>query len=204
MKIAFHGTSADAFAQIVKDGFVKGHTKKLWNESLNCVYLWLCDYEEDEEERLTDCKLSAMGNAELALLDATNCRRVVLEIDVEGLDYVEDSSCNNMEGAIECQEDIPLGRIKKVWIDENDLSLFKLEMVSGFLKNPLFNHYNFGCIRDMSDSMIKYLRDLKLEVYWRDDFELVELKDYELLHVVVNGGGKHGTPYVVNEDNFIS
>lgn len=181
MKTAFHGTTADILKQILKDGKLStSPEKRNWNESNNAVYLWAnFNSENDEEERRQECLSRATDNAEIPLIDSQDCRRVVLEIDVEGLNYDNDGSCDNMEGAIECFDEIPVSRIVNVWVDREELSPFKTIIIKNLLKHSLFDFSNSPTISKLSDYMRKQIEKMEVECYWQEEFQVEECLDWK-------------------------
>ena len=183
MKTAFHGTSADIFKQILKDGKLStSPAKRNWNESNNAVYLWAffdSQYHQDEEERRNECLTNATSSAEIPLVDSQDCRRVVMEIDVEGLEYHDDLSCDNMEGAIECFDEIPVSRIVRVWVDREELSPFKTIIIKFLLQHSLFDFSNSPTISKMSDYMRKQIEKMEVECYWQEEFSVEETPNWK-------------------------
>jgi len=167
---AFHGTTADAFAKILADGFIGGNNREIWVCSEpNSVYFWggSEDSYMDEDEAFH----MAHRNAYCGLMSSKDCRRVVLELNIEGLEFSEDQSCEHMEGAFVHYGQIPVNRIVKVWEDEEDLSWYRMDMLSTLVCMPLFNS------SDIPEHVVKRAEELS-RIYtghhWMEDICTVE------------------------------
>lgn len=178
MKTAFHGTSADNFKSILKMGKLTwGNGNENWNASAPAIYAWHCDGDKEE------AMLGALGNSELALVKSKDFRRVVIEIEIDGLDYAEDLSCENMDGAIEIQNEIPLDRIVGVWIDDSPLDLFKVFLISDILKmvengNQFISEFNYPEIFELPKYMRDQLVKINFDYSWRDDFQVEKVENW--------------------------
>lgn len=176
MKIAYHGTSADNFKKMLDCGYIGGYIEdENWTVSEpNTVYMW--DAEDDPDE----ARMSAQSSAEVPLVVAKDCRRVVLELDITDIECYDDVSCENMEGAICTYGKIPTCRIVNVWMDTEDLSLFKIQILQGLLSRDLYNYCNLPYNARMLEA-IKHMEPI--ELYWQDEFylEQVEVKIGELV-----------------------
>lgn len=183
MKTAFHGTSVDLFKLILGSGKLStAPDKRNWNESRQAVYLWAhwdSEYLSDEESRKSECLSCATSSAEIPLIDSADCRRVVLEIDVEGFETNDDVSCENMEGAIECFDEIPVSRIVNVWIDGEDLSPFKTIMIKYMLTHGLFDFSNSPTISRMSNYMRKQIEKMEVDCFWQEEFNIEECPNWK-------------------------
>lgn len=163
MKTAFHGTTADSLKQMREDGFIGGMSGQNWIASEpNGVYMW------DDERLEDDAFFMAKGSASVGLVFAKDCRRVILEIDIEGLEVSDDYSCENMEGAIVHYGQIPFSRVVRIWEDSDDLSFYKIFVLRGFIDLPLFN------TAEIPEQVLTAVRELKTYYFW-EDYHEVEL-----------------------------
>ena len=90
-----------------------------------------------EEDKIRETKRYAAFNAEPALVRAKDCRRLIFEVDLSGLEYKDDTSCPNMEGAVYIEGYLPPERIVAAWVDKESLDLLRGYFLSGKLNRRL-------------------------------------------------------------------
>jgi len=172
-KLAYHGTSVDNFTSILERGQFETGNAQNWNESMpNCTYFWFIQDSDDDKESQRESKRMAEDSADIPLLDSKDCRRVVLEVDIDGLEYSDDYSCDNMSGAIEICGAIPIHRIKRVWMDSNDLSVIKPFLASQLLKNKLYDSNNSNYLTNLPEFIFEMLKTKEFDFYWQENFSI--------------------------------
>lgn len=129
--IVYHGTIADNLKSILKNGLLCSKGGRNWTVSGYALYFWSPRRleergEADEGEGEKRAKEYASQSAEFGLAKARNCRRIILELEIPDDDLLDDSSCPGMTGAVCTTRDVHPSEIRKIWIDKDDLSSFKL------------------------------------------------------------------------------
>lgn len=173
----YHGTSADNLQNILKHG-ISCNEIKIWNCSLDQVYLWdadkLAEYDqiEDEEykQRLAFTRASESGQIALSL--SNDCRIVVLKVIIDDSEIFDDTSCRNMEtsGAVCINRNIELYEISEIKIS-NDLSLLKGYFISMILdrenSNIEFNDLEKRIGKIFQEAEI-YPEDIEDSIEWEE------------------------------------
>ena len=162
----YHGTSADNLPAIREHGFDGGRGVQLWNCSGGLNYFWSVKdvaksegIEEEDEEYQNQITFSrAKSSAECALVRAKDCRRVVFKLEIPEEFYLEnfraDDSCENMSGAVVCDDAIPYEYVTEIQIDCADLSFFRPYFGQFLLSNRLAGDLD---LTDAESAMIKAL-----------------------------------------------
>jgi hypothetical protein len=130
----YHGTSADNLKSIKRFGLDASKGKQNWTVSCAPVYLWnpaKLDGGEDE------ARTRAAESAEFCLTRAKDCRRVVIEVDIDPEETIEDDSCENMEEAVYINRVIKPSEITAIWVDKESLSLFQGYFISFHIDREL-------------------------------------------------------------------
>lgn len=159
----FHGTTADALADIRINGLRTDKGGENWTVSDAYVYFWSpeaimerddCDMEQAEAE----ARRMAEDSGSFGLGFAKDCRLVILEIELpdEMEPVIPDESCDNMEGAVCTYENVPFSCVTAIHIS-NDLSLLKGYFLSFCLK------------RDMSARSLTYTEQKVAELFAKSD-----------------------------------
>ena len=121
-----HGTSADNLQSILKRGIQPGVPN--WEvSSRSHVYFWnpLCMEDFDEYDyQYQEAFRRAAESAEFCLYNANDCRRLVVEVELQDCEFWPDTSCNNMEEAV-CANPVPADKIVAIYRDREDLSYYK-------------------------------------------------------------------------------
>ena len=137
--LGYHGTTMDALLSIIDKGQIWNiHSEELWICSESGVYFW----DPVELDSLDEALFLAKSNAAVGLVTAKHCRRVILELDVTDLEVWDDQSCEHMNGAMVHYGPIPTERIRRVWVDSDDLSLYRLHILADMVHMPLYNMPN--------------------------------------------------------------
>lgn len=169
----FHGTSADHLKSILRKG-LRPDCGKVWNPSLNEVYLWspdkLTESGDTEADYANDyAKQRAYENAQIALTLAKSGQCVVLEVELDDSLVEEDGSCENMTGAVACAVTIKPAQIKRVWISP-DLSLLRGYFIAQAKRMTEFPSFRFSDLECKIADAIS-----KAELYFdSDEFPLTE------------------------------
>lgn len=128
--ILLHGTSADALKSILAGGFkcADGDIKRNWKVSGNYTYFWrpsaFADEWEEPRQRWLEAFRCAAGSAEMALVRAVDCRRAVIEVEIDSEYVMDDNSCPNMEQACRVRSSAPV-KILRYWLDEYPLDFYR-------------------------------------------------------------------------------
>lgn len=141
----YHGTSADNLKFILKHGIVT-HESKIWNCSEDVVCVWepealaVADGKEDEEMEYKQQRAfnRAFESAQCTMACATDCRAVVIEIEVNESELMIDESHENINYARCIHRNIKPEEITSIKIS-NDLSLLKGYFIGLMLSNDLSN-----------------------------------------------------------------
>lgn len=125
----FHGTSFDNLKDILANGLRPDTDEKVWTVSDRGVYLWsvsaLIEAGECEESFADEhAKQRAYESAQMAMTFAKSGKCVVFEIVLDDEKVSEDTSCENMTGAVVCYENVLPSEIVAVWVSP-DLSMLK-------------------------------------------------------------------------------
>jgi hypothetical protein len=135
---AFHGTSADNLESILQNGLSRNY-KTIWEASEECeVYLWAASLMPDidnEEEGINKAKQKAADNAEFTLAKAKDCRRLIIECEIE--EYGLDETQGMEDSGSICVDTVPVEQIVRIWIDKDDLSFFKVYFAYSIRTHPL-------------------------------------------------------------------
>lgn len=143
----FHGTNADNLPSILENGFQGLKHDQVWQVSAGFNYFWdtrevtRAEQLESIKEGFHQARNFAKESAEVSLLNAEDCRRVVFMVDLTGVEKFKDNSCENMDEAIYTMEDISPERIKQIYIDENDLSMYKPYFYANIKDTNLLNFH---------------------------------------------------------------
>ncbi len=132
MKV-YHGTSADNLPSILEHGFDgMYHGEQVWTCSAGLNYFWNPAHLKKScgldtmADAINEAKRMAKDSAEAALGYATkDCRRVVFEVELKGIEWSKDTSCQNMDGAIMVSGTVPASAITAIWIDAEPLTALK-------------------------------------------------------------------------------
>jgi len=183
----YHGTCADNLPDILKNGIVPGVSRN-WNDSDDGhVYMWCpdryakMDGNEDAEpiQKHDRAFVLAAENSEFALARAKDCRRVVLIVALDPSAVSDDTSSDNMQGAVEHPGTIPPEAIVGAYIDKEPLDLFRGYFVGNVIHRDnatqqdwteveksigtIFAHSNIGCtLYEKLDDMISGMVPVKL------------------------------------------
>jgi len=138
----FHGTTLNRFKEIQESGFIGADCyRQIWNASeAKTTYFWTEEYIIDnydldmidgniEDLVIDHGKRLAGENAEIALAsERSNLRRVVMMFDSEDFDeeLTPDWSHKNMGHCYQYTGLISTEKIKKLWIDTENLDLFSM------------------------------------------------------------------------------
>jgi len=126
-RLYYHGTSADNLDGILRDGLCPGQKNWQCSDS-NHIYLWAADKisalegEADPEGLLFTMKERASSTASIALAYAKDCRRVILEVELDDADVNPDRSARDMDGAVSVEKNIPPEKITRAWVDPESLA----------------------------------------------------------------------------------
>lgn len=188
MKTYYHGTSADNLQDILKNG-LRCDTDKSWSCSQDGIYLWDveelaiangrdliedADYIEDEAFR------QAGESGQIACSKATDCRIVVLKVELDENELNEDTSCENMEGsgAKVLYRDVKLSEIKEIKVS-CDLSLLKGYFIAILFERD-YNNVEFSKIEIAVAEAFK-----KSEIYPDDIDDLITYENVEISNLVL-------------------
>lgn len=176
-RIYYHGTSADNLESILKDG-LKCRTPKLWHCSGYEIYLWdiegvaKADDIDDDEQKIEWVRRAAIDSAHCAIIQAKDCRCVIIKVELDENEVYADTSCENMEGrgAVCIDRDILPHEIIGVEVS-NDLSLLKGYFMALMLDNEYSN-------MELSPMEIKIAEAFKkAEIYPEDIDEMMEFQE---------------------------
>ncbi len=168
----FHGTTADALADIRINGLRTDKGGENWNVSEDWVYFWSPQAilergdVEDMEGAEAEARRMAEDSGSFGLGQAKDCRLVILEIELpDGTEDVEpDESCDNMEGAVRTARNVPFSCVTAIHIS-NDLSLLRGYFLSFCLK------------RDMCARTLSYAEQKVAEAFAKSDISCDLLDD---------------------------
>jgi hypothetical protein len=165
----FHGTTLNKLTKILASGYL-GTSKVVWEVSNpNTTYFYSEDKlrKENEECWFDEGIREALSNAEFSLLlETKNLRRIVLILDSEDLEkqgfkIEEDESCKDMD-TYQVKGLIPVNLIKEIWVDTEDLDLYKLYFI-GLVSSIQTRHENLGFCQ-FSLEITKFLDSLPLDI----------------------------------------
>lgn len=177
---AFHGTSIENLPSILKHGLGGSNADTLWRPSLRgTTYLWSPKHLEEygaceREDGRLEAERRAIQNAETALIRATDCRIIVIEVRIPEEWAAEDWSCPNMEGAIAVHETIPCNMFRSVRVSR-DLSLFKAFIVALY-----FSESNPYTVMEPTWAEREICQALKNQSHWPMCEEYIKLTDIPL------------------------
>lgn len=142
----YHGTCADNLNSILNSGLNAAEfpEKQLWTVSAGFNYFWDSDLFEVngdftysvDGDSIKEAKCNAGDNAISSLYCSKDCRRIIIEVDKKELDsrfLEEDVSCNNMDGAVRYLKKVSPKLINRIWIDSQDLSIFRLLFIQNHI-----------------------------------------------------------------------
>lgn len=122
----YHGTCADNLESIRENGFNGLRGRQLWKCSAGLNYFWNAGYFEDYPD---DAKIGALGNSEVSLVRAKDCRRLLFKLEVPQSyfeeNFQEDNSCSNMGGAVLSTQPVPFDFVTQISRDFQDLSFLR-------------------------------------------------------------------------------
>lgn len=130
-QVYYHGTSADNLKDILKNG-LRPDTPKIWEScSRQEVYLWGVEElakvdgnEYDKQEwKESAARSRATESGQIACSIAKDCRIVIVKCLLDPKQVWEDTSSNNMDGAM-CIEIVKPSQIVEIEVS-NDLSLIR-------------------------------------------------------------------------------
>lgn len=173
--ILYHGTAADHLESIREDGFCGMMGPQLWNCSAGLNYFWCPeDLNEDSEAAEFEALDLAKNNAEISLIRAKDCRRLIFKLAVPR-DYFnewfqKDNSCQNMDGAVLSTQPIPFHFVTNIWRDMEDLSFSRPYFAAAIINNELSaleftitEQRIIKSIIESGDFFTEELRDLEME-----------------------------------------
>lgn len=178
--LGYHGTTMDALLSIMEKGQIWNmHSEELWTCSECGVYFWNPEQLDGESEAI----IMASGNASVGIPTAKYSRRVVLEVDLTDLEVFDDYSCKNMEGAIVHYGPISVDRIRRIWVDDEDLSFYKIHILASLVDMPLYN-----IPAEIPEHVVEIAQNTE-PCFWEDWSELQEMKglnDEELIKLIAS------------------
>lgn len=125
----FHGTNADNLPSILKKGLTTDNDS-LWLTSYQGIYLWCpkrlgkCEDLTTEKEMINEAKRRAIDSGSVGCCKAKDCRIVLIEVELNPSEVEDDSSSENMDGAVYISRNIKLSEIVSISIS-NDLNLIR-------------------------------------------------------------------------------
>lgn len=178
----FHGTCLKNAKSILENGFDGNEGEQIWNVSGGSNYFWSvkdlikvgeCDSAEGASHMALEL---AKEGGETAVIQNDCNRIVVFQIRASGVDYEDDTSCENMGGAVVSHEPIPASQIEKVWIS-NDITYFKPFILASTLAWGK-NVRNEPVVPDVLREMAEAIKDV--EFYYHERIEMKEITREQL------------------------
>lgn len=173
----YHGTSEAHLKSILTEG-IKCHTDKVWSPSFHAVYAWSPDAfvasgECQEEDKDTYTIGRASESAQCSMVaNRDSGRLIIICFDIPEDDTHPDTSCDNMDGAVEICRDVLPSEFVSVQIS-NDLSLLR----GYFIGLMLNNEYNGIEFTELEEKIGKAMQGLELyEIEDMIEWSPVELK----------------------------
>lgn len=145
----YHGTSADHLESIMRDGLIGCGSEKLWSCSEESIYCYTkrsiseCGYDDEEDSTHDSLMRITLDSASVALALAKNCRPIVVVFEAEEDELEVDTSCPKMEFASCFNGNVPVERIREIYIGQ-DFSLVKGFMIASYMRFDLFNTHRFS------------------------------------------------------------
>lgn len=130
----FHGTCLKNAKAILENGFDGNEGEQIWNVSAGYNYFWslkdVAKSEGNEAKYISDQILDRAKESGECSVIQNNCSHIVVfQIKASVVEYSEDDSCENMQGAVVSRDTIPASAIEKIWIS-NDVTYFKPFMLA--------------------------------------------------------------------------
>lgn len=137
----YHGTSADNLPSILKNGILPDQDSNWQDSEPRTVYLWCperyaaaeSNEGADVEEKHRVAFIRAAESAEFGLARAKDCRRVVLTVALDPESISDDTSSENMHGAVAHYGAIPPHSIVGIHADKDSLDLFRGYFIGGVM-----------------------------------------------------------------------
>ncbi|PCI27442.1 hypothetical protein COB55_05850 [Candidatus Wolfebacteria bacterium] len=180
----FHGTTLSNYKEIISSGYMDGMKgRQVWQVSAGLNYFWdtrkcIEDNDGDEYENKDEKEIKYYGlcrayeNAQITLaVEREECKAVVFEMDLDGIETEDDRSCNNdsMIGAICVTERLNKDRIINAWVSR-DLSLFRFLFLAMTKGND--EYFNYSELTEHEERM--------REIDTSDLYDLVETVNEEV------------------------
>ncbi len=162
MTLVLHGTAAVNLPYILKHGFDTDSTTRNWSCSGDETYFWhprrlreANDFESYNES-MCEAFRRALDSAECALaFNHTDCRRVILAVEVPEKDLSDDYSCQGMGGAVCTSKTVPASAIKSIYIDSEDLRPMLGYILANMDGHKLANELNMTPVEQVIASFFK-------------------------------------------------